>query len=348
MADASGTQNPVRPAPVTYRARLRFRVQKKLNIDDAKRLLTVAGREVVLSGAEGTKPIKELEWLVLNARGFSSAEDARDFGYKLRVALEVSSVANRLGVDPGRGLPTSAVGQSVRQVAEEQFGVTLRNNVHGLDVFPDDPNSRIISFEGRGTVLAGADGFLADVGELHATAATMSQRATDVVLLLNFALMRTEAVAQIVFAVSAVEMLGQDETWSRDQKRLLRDLAQAARQSSVGSEEERCEVAEAIAKSLHRLTLRQGVFRLLDRLGLAHLKKPWDALYSERSSLVHGLAPQPGADHSDLAHRTLNLCGHILLKAVAAELPAADKHAEKMYPVQRAPTEGLPRPAPAE
>ncbi|MGH9372522.1 MAG: hypothetical protein ACRD15_13410 [Vicinamibacterales bacterium] len=38
-------------------------------------------------------------------------------------------------------------------------------------------------------------------------------------------------------------------------------------------------------------------FRLLDRLGLAHLKERWDAPYEERSTLVHRLAPKPDADY---------------------------------------------------
>ena len=122
-----------------------------------------------------------------------------------------------------------------------------------------------------------------------------SQRVEDVILLLNYTLLRPESVAQIVFAVSAVESLGQDESWSKDQKQLLREIAAAAEQSATGTDAERQEVADAIRKSLHRLTLRQGVFRLLDRLSLQHLKKPWDDLYGERSTLVHGLAPQPGA-----------------------------------------------------
>ena len=102
-------------------------------------------------------------------------------------------------------------------------------------------------------------------------------------------------------------------------------------QLSTGRDAARQEVADAIRKSLHRLTLRQGVFRLLDRLGLVHLKKPWDDLYAERSTLVHGLAPQPGADYSTLAHRTVSLCGQVLLKAVAAEIPMADRHSTRLY-----------------
>jgi hypothetical protein len=285
-------EGSARTAAPTYRARLRFRLQKKLNVDAAERRLEVAGRELVLSSPKPDTPIRDSEWLGMNARGFPSEEDARQFGHRLRAAVEVSSVATRLGVDAGRDLPTSALGGGVRESIARETGIQVRNNIHGLDVFADDPNTRIIDFQATGSVLAGADEFLNGLSELYEVAASTSQRVVDVVLLLNFALMRPEPVAQIVFAVSAVEMLGQTEGWSADQKCLLRELAQAAEESSTGTMAERREVAEAIEKSLHRLTLRQGVFRLLDSLGLPHLKKPWDALYAERSTLVHGLAPK--------------------------------------------------------
>ena len=85
------------------------------------------------------------------------------------------------------------------------------------------------------------------------------------------------------------------------------------------------------ARACIACTLRQGVFRLLDGLGLAHLKTPWDGLYAGRSTLVHGLAPKPGADYGDLAHRTVSRCGQILLKAIAAEIPMADRHVARLY-----------------
>ena len=62
-----------------------------------------------------------------------------------------------------------------------------------------------------------------------------SPLAKDVILLLNVALMQPHPVAQIVFAFSAVEMLGQQQTdWTDDQKRLLEKLAEDAK-TSLGS-----------------------------------------------------------------------------------------------------------------
>jgi len=145
--------------------------------------------------------------------------------------------------------------------------------------------------------------------------------------------MQREPVAQIVFAVSAVEMLGQDEAWSENQKRLLETLSIDAREANIGSIEERTEVALALTKSIHRLSLRQGVLRLLDRLGLSHLKKEWDSLYGERSALVHGLAPRPGVEYSTLAYRTVSLCGQILTKAIATEIGLDENRQSPYAPV---------------
>lgn len=315
---------------VTWRARLRFRLQKKIRINANERRVQIAGREVVLTPPTPDLMIMDSEWLIMNARGFASEDEARQFGRRLKTALEVAAAAARLGVDTGRNLPTSGLGKFVKD-ALAQDGIHVRDNIHGLDVFSDHPNTRLFTMNATGVVHAAPDPFLSDLDEIVQTAVTPSQSIADIILLLNYALMRSEPVAQIVFVVSAVESLGQDERWSKDQKQLLRELAAAAEQSATGTDAERREVADAIQKSLHRLTLRQGVFRLLDRLGLQHLKKPWDDLYAERSTLVHGLAPYPGADYGDLAHRTVSLCGQILLKAAAAEIPQAERHVARMY-----------------
>lgn len=297
----------------------------------------VAEREVILSSPLPDTPICDSEWLVINARGFSSAQEARDFGHNLRSAIELASVSTRLGVDAGRDLATSGLALAIKEQIAAHSGVLMRDNVHGLDIFVDDPNVRIFSMSATGTVHAKPDPFLPLVAELHGMAASASTRSRDVILLLNYALMRPEPVAQIVFAFSAVEMLGQDASWSENQKRLLSELADVAEGAATGSLSERLEVAEAIRKSVHRLTLRQGVLRLLNSLGLAHLKKDWDAIYGERSTLVHGLAPRPGVDYSDLASRSLSLCGQILLTAVATEVPAAIRYAKTYYELRRQP-----------
>lgn len=314
---------------MAYRARLRIRLEKALNIAANEHRITVAAQEVVVSAPQPEQPIADSKWLIFNGRGFSTEEEARVFGQRLRASLQVSSAATRLGVDTGRDAATSGIAQHLREKIRQETGAILRDNVHGLDVFEDDPNVRIFTISGTGTVRANPEPFLSDLDALHGVADKRSQQTNDVLLLLNTALMQTNAVAQIVFAVSAVEMLGQQETWNDRQRDLLATLARQAEAAPI-AEGERAEVADAIRKT-HRLSLRQGVIRLFERLHLEPLRRPWDKLYAERSTLVHGLAPLPGIDYGDLAHRTVNLCGRILLAAVSVEIPAASRYVDRYF-----------------
>lgn len=319
--------------PKTYRVRYRFRLQKKLSISDRERRLTVAGREVVVSAQMPDTKIEDDEWLVMNASGFTSEHEAANFARRLKAASEFSSVIARLGINAGVDQPTSGFGKIVKGATYEKEGILLRDNVHGIDIFLDEPNVRIGHFTATGTVRSAADPFLSEIDVFYKIIEGASQRAKDIVLLFNYALTRTDPVAMIVFSFSAVEMLGQDETWSDPQKRLLADLAKAAEQSAVGTAEERAEVAVAIRRGTQKIGLRQGVLRLLTSLDLSHLRSKWDELYGERSTLVHGLAPEPGVDYGELAHKAMSLCGHILIAAIAREVPRASKYLQEYYPI---------------
>jgi hypothetical protein len=317
----------------TYRARFRFRVLKKLSIPEHEHRIKVAERDVVISPPQTNELISDSDWLIVNARGFHSAIEAITFARKLRAAAELSSVACRYGINSGTDLPTSGVGEMVKDHARREHGMILRDNIHGVDVFPDDPNVVIFNFSAEGTVLTEPEPFLGDLSVFFDVAADASQKAKDVILLLNYALMNPDPVAQIVFGFSAVEMLGQDERWSAEQVSLLNRLATEAENADIGTPAEKNEVSRAIKRGVHKLGLREGVLRLLSSLGLDRLKKEWDQLYGERSTLVHGLAPQPGADYTQLAHKSVSLCGRILLKVVANEIPLADRHVDRFYDV---------------
>lgn len=171
-----------------FRARFRFRVSKKLNIATHEHRFAVEGNEVVLSAQVDEVAIKDSEWLVMNARGFASEEEAREFAHRLRAAADLSSVATRLGIDSGIDRFSSDVGQLVRERVEREHGTIIRGSVHGIDVFPDLPNVRIFLLTGAATVHQQPDPFLADIAMFFASGGRLSARGKDVVLLLNYAL----------------------------------------------------------------------------------------------------------------------------------------------------------------
>ncbi len=317
-----------------YRARLRFRVSKKLDVDSHEYVFSIGNTRVVLSPPSPNEKIRDSEWVILNARGFETEEDAWAFGNALALACESASAATRLGVDCGINRPTCDLAQAVKDRIKESTDTIVRGNVHGLDVFVDAPNVSILSIQGTGTVRVRPDKFIETMSEIVEASPTVSQETRDVLLLLNYALMRPDPVSKIVFCISAVEMLGQNQEWSPSQAALIVALHdEALRNTDHCDEVERAEVANAIKKGLHKLSLRQGALRLLDSLGCSDLKREWDRLYGKRSTLVHGLAPEPGVDYSQLATDVVNFCGQVLLRYIAREIPQANKFITEFYPV---------------
>ncbi|MCW8884483.1 MAG: hypothetical protein OQK12_04395 [Motiliproteus sp.] len=253
---------------LTFRVRFRFRLLKQISIQNTEYKFEIDSHEVVLSPQSPDVNISDSDWLVMNARGFSSHDEAVEFAEKLKMVCEISSVCSRLGVDTGIDIATSGFGKIVKDRVKKEHGIDLRSNVHGVDVFEDDENIRIAHFSATGTVRASSDPFLGDFSSLFNAVRDVSQETKDTILLLNYALMRPDPIAQIVFSISAVEMLGQNESWSSNQKDLIKLIASSCKEQDIGTETEREEVAEAIKKGLFKLSLRQGVLRLLNSLGI--------------------------------------------------------------------------------
>ncbi|MEA3065667.1 MAG: hypothetical protein QOJ27_2119, partial [Sphingomonadales bacterium] len=72
---------------------------------------------------------------MLNARGLPSEEAARKMGERLRRALIVRSAVRRTGLNLGEDRPTSQLADSIKNELKEVHGVSIRDNVLGLDVF---------------------------------------------------------------------------------------------------------------------------------------------------------------------------------------------------------------------
>ena len=129
-------------------------------------------------------------------------------------------------------------------------------------------------------------------------------------------------------------MMGQDEEWSLAQKQLLTHLAAEARRSAITTVAEGDQVADAVQRGMHRVGLRQGVLRVLNRIGMPELKREWDDVYGRRSALVHGLNPADRHEISELAQRATTLCARIIFKSLAiVEQSPADPWLNEFYPL---------------
>jgi len=201
----------------------------------------------------------------------------------------------------------------------------LTPNVHGLAIVPDDDNTRFPLIQADGTVRADPEQFLTALRELAAEFPIHLSTAAEGVRILNLALINPQPLAQIALALSAIEALGQDETWTDAQAALIDELATQVETQATSQDAERLEVAKALRRSLYRVGLRQGVMRVLARLGLQRFRKEWDRIYGLRSGLFHGTVRLSESEIAQLAIDAMTLCGRIILALAArngAKLPS--------------------------
>lgn len=299
---------------VGYRVRLRVRLAKPLNTGDISRTVFVAGRDVVVTSLEKDQPLKQSQWIVLAARGFFTEDQAQSFGDQLRAIVELAGLCSRIGADVGQDKPTASINEDwARSVDWLQPEERIAPNIHGLAVLPDDEKTRIPLIKAEGTVLADPTQFLGALMEIGPDLPNEFSIVEHGVRSLNLAILSQEALSRMAIAISAVEALGQSETWTPAQKSLLNELAARAESSADLSEPDRQEVADALRRGVQRLGLRQGVMRVLNSLGLHHLRKEWDRIYQNRSGMFHGTLKLRNDEIGQLALDAETLCGRIVL-----------------------------------
>jgi hypothetical protein len=309
MADATG-----------FRIRLRVRIPKSFTTESTSLHVAVANKDVTITGQERDEPLNKAKWIVLIACGFSTEQAATSFGNRLRSIVQLAALSSRLGADVGEDKPSGWVNEDfARSIGLIKEHERIAANIHGLAILPDDDNTRIPIIKIEGTVTADPEQFASALKEIGDSDHSNLGGAANGVRLINLALMASEPLAQMVLALSAVEELGQCEEWSDCQKSLIEYLASVAETSEGGTADERAEITQAIRNGLFRLSLRQGVMRLLSRLGLGQQRKEWDRLYGIRSGLFHGIAHLSNEEINAAAQDTLTLCGAIILTAVASE-----------------------------
>ena len=173
--------------------------------------------------------------------------------------------------------------------------------------------------------------FISEITSVFSALPAAELKTYDAVRMMNDALTHGEAVAQLALAIAAVEFLARGQDWMPSQKEALQRLVNHAQADAHLSKSDADEIVDAIARSMQRMGVGQGVRRLLSNLNLDYLKKEWSKLYSERSTLFHGLQYMPRSKQQEIIYPAVSLCGRIVLTAVEREVPNATSMVDTYY-----------------
>ncbi len=252
--------------------RLRVRLAKALNVEEAKLAFSVGGCEAVVLSPDMKQPLARDEWAIIRVPGFDDQEQAEAFGSRLETTVQIASLKCRLGVDAGERRATARFGQIVVDHMKEH-GVNIHPNVHGLYTYSNSSNVAFPDMKLTTMVRTQPEPFISEITSIFSALPAAELKTYDAVRLMNDALTHSEAVAQVLLALAAVEFLTQGEKWTTAQQNALRRLAAEIKTDPNISASEGDEIADAITRSMHRMGVRQGARRLFANLNLEYLKR---------------------------------------------------------------------------
>lgn len=305
----------------TYGMRFEFLVSTYFDVDSQVLAFDLAGHPAVLKAVH-ERPLRDTGQVAIVARGFSDESEAAEFGYRLQRATTLAATKTDLGIDVGRNRIRTSISEEMRQAHFEKTGRIVRNRVHGVDVFRENPPTHVIVMEGFGTVRINPQIFLKELdASFTAWPEPISADLEKALHLRGRANQASDNLVRMLLAVAAVEALTPDESWTDKQKELLQSFADSARNFSGITEREIEEVVVHLT-SRWKLTISEGFRRLLVRLGLQDLWPRWRAIYHARSRILHGDAPPE--EVLATIDETMRLSRTIVLKAAALEIAGAD------------------------
>lgn len=169
--------------PVGFRVRLQFKIGTLLQDPRQSLDVMIDGRRVEVASARGGKPLEESPWVAMTASGFDTPESAFAFGQRLKLTVQLIAARNRIGTDCGAERPLGAISSIYRDEIFAQYGVWMRNSIHGLDIFEDRENVRFVSGEATLQTLINPTRFFDEVQKYHLDVDALTPTARDIILL---------------------------------------------------------------------------------------------------------------------------------------------------------------------
>jgi hypothetical protein len=273
---------------VGYRARIRFHQNVFVKAPDNSVSFRVDGYSVTVSGPAAEGPLESQE-LMLNARGLPSEEAALEMGERLRRALIVKSAVRRTGLNLGEDQPISRLANSIKKKLKETHGVSIRDNVLGLDVFHDDGATAYFGFSAKGSSSTSAGTFFPQLAGSVTWADSINDRVLQAARILNVADEAAPPIVRLALSIAALESLTPSLGWSPDAMALLNGLLAQIEADETIEVEEREQIANSIrpVRDFGRSGARK-VKSLLERHGLGGHYSAHAKAARVRAKLLHG------------------------------------------------------------
>jgi len=296
--------------------RIRFNVEPSRRFSSDTNPVAVEDHGGSLKAIEGAT-MADATRFALRMGGFATAEDAERVGFQWADAIVIAGLRLRTGFDVGRfALGLGGASAYLKQLVREDFGIIIRNEVHGLDVFEDTPTTRFVAASGTAQGNMRADHL---VTTLRASVPPTPLAPKLRLALDLFGLARFERSPRVRFLtlISAIEVL----TTRAPSSAAALVLVDSWERALASADADVRDVLTNRLRELRRESIGVACRQLVRDHGGDAAVKDFRRLYDVRSTLVHD-GEVPGEDFSAVAQRATDLTALVLESLVSKIVPA--------------------------
>jgi hypothetical protein len=264
-----------------YCFRLKFRMGTLLNLVSTPARLSLGSVPVQIATNAPRVPGTD-QWIAIKSCGYGDLEGARAAALQLKDAILVAG-AKGFAADFGIDRPISQLAHASKNLSKEQFGITIRDDVHGIDIYKNQA-VRHFQFSATISVSMDANEFVKRIDDV-AEVGRLTDRVRTGAEIINDSLFSLPAEARFLLRISAVEAMSPQAKCGGAVKQTIEALI--AELSRVALEEgDRKVIADALNQA-KRQSVRQACLSMVRlRLGEASARR-FDELYKLRSKYVH-------------------------------------------------------------
>lgn len=311
----------------TYAFRIRFHLVGDSYINDESDELTIMeaenGFRLRLKSGEIGRSIKSRSRAALIGGPYSTEEEARCAAKSAKQALLLWAVNQRMGIDLGDGVPRSVLTEYGRQFLEAQISAPVRNDIHGVDIYPSQEGLKFVSMNVQASFGTGSGNFIREVSTHFLEKRLLTEKQVVAAELYCSSFFDVSLRSRLVTLMSAVEALLVSDERSQDAIDIVGRLDAAVAEANID-----VETKNAMRGSLQGLR-RESIGQagkilsghlLPDRTYLGRSAPGFFGYcYGIRSQIVHdGHVKDKGVELVEVANACQGYVAELLLKSFAS------------------------------
>lgn len=190
-----------------------------------------------------------------------------------------------IGLDAGHDRATASTSQAIKDTYAVQHGSQLRDDVHGLDVFPEQPPVRWFGAEGYGTVKHVIENYEGRLQAFYREQVTLTAKQQLALDLYNLSHFENASKPRFLLLVTVVEVLASPAARSAAAQEVL-DALLAIVQTSALDVEEKERLSDGIG-NLKKDSISGACRNFVARWASGEDSAFFAGCYRARSELLH-------------------------------------------------------------